>query len=96
MASKGAQPGNQNARKGRVWRDAINRALKKREREQRKALDDLAEELLKQAEAGDLMALKELADRVEGRPEQPVKHSGDDDEPIKHVFKTVVETKKTE
>lgn len=61
--------GNKNgAKTQKPWRAAIDRALAKRTlATKREALDDLAEKLLEQCEAGDLVALKELADRLDGR-----------------------------
>lgn len=69
----GAPAGNQNAAKGRIWKAAIQRALSKRARcDQVEALDALAEKLLTLAEQGDLGALKELGDRLEGKAVQAV------------------------
>lgn len=68
MAERGGQVGNQNARKGRVWTQAIERALEKRSRaDQIEALDVLAEKLLAKCDEGDLGALRELGDRLEGK-----------------------------
>ena len=67
-----APKGNQNATKGRVWTEAINRALAARSRRDGVlALDALAEKLLKLADQGELQALKELGDRLEGKAMQP-------------------------
>lgn len=69
----GAPVGNQNAAKGKRWHDAINRALEKRSRVAGiQALDELAEKLLALADQGDLGALKELGDRIEGKPAQSI------------------------
>jgi hypothetical protein len=69
----GAPIGNQNAAKPLMWRAAINRALEKRSRVAgREALDDLAEKLIELAEQSDLAALKELGDRLDGKPAQMV------------------------
>jgi len=66
-----AAPGNQYAAKARKWTQAIERALEKRSlAEQRDALDDLALVLLEQALKGEQWALKELGDRLEGKPAQ--------------------------
>lgn len=74
---RGGQPGNQNAARGRIWRDAILRALAKRsKKDQVDALDDLAEKLLAAAEGGDLPALRELGDRLEGKAVQQTEVSG--------------------
>lgn len=76
---RGGQPGNQNAARGRIWRDAIDRALQKRSKvKQIEALDDLAEKLLVRAEEGDISALKELGDRLEGKPAQQINLAGHD------------------
>jgi hypothetical protein len=65
--------GNNNASKAKVWSAAIGRALEKRSRlDQKDALDDLAEKLLELCEAGDLGALKELGDRLEGKAVQQI------------------------
>jgi hypothetical protein len=66
----GAPVGNQNAAKAKVWTAAIERALDKRGVSRIEALDALAEKLLALADQGDLPALKELGDRLEGKPAQ--------------------------
>lgn len=71
MAESGGQPGNQNAAKGKRWSMAIDRALAKRSKvDATESLDALAEELLKRCDAGDMGALRELGDRLEGKPGQ--------------------------
>ena len=65
--------GNNNASKAKVWSAAIERALDKRSRgDRKKALDELAEQLLLKCEAGDMIALRELGDRLEGKANQSV------------------------
>lgn len=79
MAERGGQPGNQNPAKGKLWQAAILRALEARSRIDRKeALDTLAEKLLAKCDEADLQALKELGDRVDGKPSQEmdVTHRG--------------------
>jgi hypothetical protein len=69
----GAPIGNSNAAKGKRWSDAIDRALAKRcKGDGIAALDDLAEKLLAKADEGDMQALKELGDRIEGKPSQAI------------------------
>jgi len=69
----GAPTGNNNAAKGTRWRHAIDKALAKRSKaEGIEALDKLAEELLKLCDKGDLSALKELGDRIDGKSTQPI------------------------
>lgn len=78
----GAPVGNQNAFKGKLWLAAINRALEKRGGGDKvKALDELAEKLLTACDSGDpqaLQALKELGDRLDGKPTQQTELSGPD------------------
>jgi hypothetical protein len=69
----GAPVGNQNAARAKVWQAAILRALDKRGAGDRvKALDELAEFLLAACSTGELAALKELGDRLDGKPAQTI------------------------
>lgn len=87
----GAPLGNQNATKGRLWHQAILRALDKRGGGDRvKALDELAEKLLQAVETGDLQALKEFGDRLDGKPKQQIEASGPDGGPIQFEKVAVV------
>lgn len=76
----GAPLGNQNARNKNVWRSAIERALERRSVSRTdgiKEIDALADELIKLVAAGDLGALKEFGDRLDGKPAQAL--IGDND-----------------
>lgn len=65
---------------------AVEAALKKRcKSDGQKALVKIAEQLLEKAEQGDISALKELGDRMDGRAAQQLIHSGDQDQPIRTV-----------
>lgn len=63
----GAPFGNQNNLQNKPFRDAIDRACAQ---EDGKRLRGAAEKLLNLAEAGEPWAIKELADRVDGRAHQ--------------------------
>lgn len=77
MSKVGAPTGNQNARKAKLWTQAIERALAKRSKaDMNAALDLLAENFLKECDKGNLVALKELGDRLEGKPVQAVEGTG--------------------
>ena len=76
----GAPKGNKNASKqNRLWGDAIKRAIAQHNGER---LRKIAEKLLDEAEAGNIQAIKELGDRLDGRSAQQVVLSGDPDTPI--------------
>ena len=78
----GAPLGNQNAARAKIWRAAIVRALEKRSQSRVdgiKEIDALAERLLDLVATGDLGALKEFGDRMDGKPAQAI--VGDEDSP---------------
>lgn len=72
--SVGAPKGNNNAVKGKRWLNAIEKALKERESkaEQQEALVELAGKLLDECAAGNLQALQELGNRLDGKPSQTI------------------------
>lgn len=77
MAKTGAQQGNSNATKNKPFAEAIDRALKKRSKvDQAAGLLKVAEALIDQAEGGDMQAIKELADRTDGKAKQSTEISG--------------------
>lgn len=74
---RGAPKGNRNAAKAKIWSAAIERALSRCSSvDGRIMLDALAEKLIALAEAGDLAALREIGDRLEGRPAQALALEG--------------------
>jgi hypothetical protein len=80
----GAPQGNKNAAKAKVWTAAIERALARRSATSRKdALEMLADNLLDLCEEGNLQALQELGNRLEGKPNQALILSGDEGKPLK-------------
>lgn len=71
------QSGNPNGRpKTKPFKDALQRALKAADDDEA-MLNAVALALVKKAQDGDVPAIKELADRLDGRVTQPV--SGDED-----------------
>lgn len=83
MSERGGQPGNHNATKNKPWIRAIERALAKRSKvAQVEALDDLAEKLLANCEKGDMAALRELGDRLDGKPNQSISGPDGDGVPV--------------
>lgn len=69
----GGQPGNQNAKKGKLFYDALRIALLQ---EDRKKLRSITDKLVKAAENGDAWAVKEIMDRMDGKPVQATEISG--------------------
>ena len=65
--SGGGQKGNNNAARGSEWRDAVRKCIV-----QGKSLDKLAQTLVDKALDGDMVALKEIGDRLDGKPKQQV------------------------
>jgi hypothetical protein len=78
-----APEGNHNYKKGKLWSQAIMLALDQRDptKTRIEALTDVAKQLISQAASGDIQALKELADRIDGKATQDVIFQGGD-EPI--------------
>lgn len=79
MVFQPGKSGNPSGRpKDRPWKDAIRKALRRAEDiGDRRQLDQLAWTILGKAADGDISALQEVANRLDGRVPQPV--VGDDD-----------------
>ena len=83
MAERGGQPGNINATKGAEWRQAIKRALAhKSGKTYREGLDRVARKFVEAAENGDAWALKEIGDRIDGKPQQGIDLAGQIELPV--------------
>lgn len=68
MSTVGAPKGNQNSSKNnRLWAETIRRAVVQSDG---KRLRKIAEALLDKAEEGDMAAIKELGDRLDGKSVQ--------------------------
>lgn len=62
--------GNRNAvKENRLWSEAIRRALVQKNGAK---LRRLADRLIERAEEGDIAALKEIGDRMDGKPAQAI------------------------
>jgi hypothetical protein len=76
-----AMEGNQNARNGHIWSDAIRRAAARAAKGPKgegnyAMLNKLADTLVKKAGKGNVPALKEFGDRVEGKVPQAIEGTG--------------------
>ena len=63
--------------------------------EDMKKLREIARTHIEKAAAGDMQAIKELADRLGGKPAQALEHSGPDGEPITKVVNEIVHVYET-
>lgn len=68
----GAPQGNNNAAKAKVWSDALRKYITQNDN-----LPKLAEALVKKAMEGDVIAMKEIGDRLEGKVVQRIEGTGD-------------------
>jgi hypothetical protein len=72
----GAPKGNNNAAKAKIWSDAVRKAIVQGDN-----LNLLATALIEKALSGDISALRELGDRLEGKATQQIdqntEHSGE-------------------
>ena len=85
----GSPLGNKNAgSRPRIWSDAIRKAVLRRGKDKFKRLDKLADALLDECESGDVAALREFGDRIEGRVVQAI--SGPDGGAIIHTVERVI------
>jgi len=76
----GAPFGNKNSIKSnRLWAETIRRAVVQDDAQR---LRQIAEALLVKASEGDMAAIKELGDRLDGKALQENKLTGDSDEPV--------------
>jgi len=66
----GGQPGNNNAGKGKMMRSVIKQRL-----EERQAAVLIADALIEKAIDGDLGAIKEVNDRLDGKAPQAIDHT---------------------
>ncbi len=74
-----SQAGNTNASKSkRIFNSALKRVLTQNPEKVEKVVN----KLIKDAEAGEQWAIKELIDRVDGRPPQAIIGGDEDDAPI--------------
>ena len=83
----GAPIGNKNSTKDkRVWGKVVRKLAVQ---EDYKRIHNVAEALFRKAEDGDIAAIKELGDRIDGKSEQTI--SGDSEQPITIVVRTGID-----
>ncbi len=79
------QSGNPGGRpkRDKIWQQAIIRAIKRREEKDPLAIEKLADRLLSKIDEGDVVAMREFGDRVDGKVPQAVVGGDEDDPAIK-------------
>lgn len=86
----GAPKGNTNGAKPRMFYNALVDAVRVRDltKKEKGILREVADKLLDMALGGDVMAMRELFDRLDGKVKQQVEHTTDPDHPIvlQHVM----------
>jgi hypothetical protein len=85
----GAPVGNKNAAKDRWLANAYKRALATEAGTVEQGLDKIALRVVRDAFNGDQWSIREIGDRLDGKPAQAIIGGGDDDPPLK--LKGVVE-----
>lgn len=86
---KSGNPGGK--RQEKLLSDELRRVLSdidKTDGSDRKRLHRVVEKLVEKAEEGEIQAIREVFDRLEGKPAQAI--VGDGDEPIEHVIRWAV------
>lgn len=86
----GAQPGNQNAAKGKEFRQALKRVMARRSGNVSAGLEKIAEQLLDAADLKEQWALREIMDRIDGKPAQAIVGGDDDDPAIKTTSEILI------
>ncbi len=88
--------GTKGAKSDKEWRDAIRLAVNEVRKgpdgsKAKKVLRQLARKLVDRALDGDIAALKEIGDRLDGKPVQALVGGGEDDPPIAVVRHLIVD-----
>lgn len=76
---------NSGRKQEKPFRDALRMELAKLQDQDHRGLRRIASALIEAAEGGDMQAIKELADRVDGKVPQGI--SGDDENPLTMVHR---------
>ena len=83
MAERGAQPGNDNATKGAECKQALKRALAHKSGQTfREGLDLVMTKYVEAACNGEPWAMRDIQDRLDGKPAQGLEVSGPDGGPV--------------
>jgi hypothetical protein len=78
---------NSGKRKDKLFHDALVLELKSREDDDKRGIRAIARKLVDIALEGEMQAIKEVADRLDGKPAQAIVGGDEDDNPLRHVHK---------
>ena len=79
--------GNENAKRGQACRQALKRVLSRRSgKDYHKGLEKVMEKYVDAAEAGEAWALKDIIDRLDGKPAQAVTLSDPEGGPVQSLI----------
>lgn len=84
-----APVGNTNNADAKRFRMALHAALERKGTDKWKALTDVAEKLIDEALTGNISAIKEVADRIEGKSSQGIELTGRDGGPVEITERVV-------
>jgi hypothetical protein len=65
----------------KIWADAVRRAVNRRlegKEGNPKKLESLADKVVEAGLSGDMQAIREIGDRLDGKPHQAIDHSSED------------------
>jgi hypothetical protein len=94
MPFKPGQSGNPGGRgTEKIWRDALLKAVKEKAKTGNgRKLEAIAKALIDAAVDGDVGAIREIGDRLDGKPHQSTTIAGDPDNPVVHeVRETIID-----
>lgn len=78
----------------KVWAAAVRRAVNRRlenEEGKPKKLERLADKVVELAMNGDMAAVKEIGERLDGKAAQSVEHTGEGGGPVETVTRIILE-----
>lgn len=75
----GAPVGNNNATKSKPWKQALKRALARKHGDVTSGLISIASQIVEAADNGESWAIREIADRLDGKPAQQQIITGDEE-----------------
>lgn len=83
--------GRSGPKREKPWRDMLMLAVNEADGD-RKKLRKLADALVEKALEGDVSAIKEIGDRIDGKPKQQIEHSGDAENPVAMAVSVAAQT----